>query len=172
MWQVAARRASGGRARASWGQAQGGQSLALRIVHSSVACSAEGCCSSRVHLLSHRHRACSGGELHYLHFPAFHCSVQACERFRKEGGQFECLYDSSEVRDTDITNANVLNHLALNVTQYALDAVVTASLIGQSSAFVGGFSSNMARLGYELLFARSTVPPLAITLDRPWFMYP
>ena len=88
--------------------------------------------------------------------------------------QIEVLSDADELRDLDITNANVLNHRRVNVTRYALEAISNTWLLSEAQLFVGTFSSNLGRLAFELMLANqsNSTMKFGFSLDLVWYAYP
>ena len=60
----------------------------------------------------------------------------------------------------------------MDITTYALTAILTVETLALGNVFVGTFSSNVFRLAYELAVAEGRVAEHACSLDVLWHASP
>lgn len=79
---------------------------------------------------------------------------------------------AQEMRHYGPNSKAALDTHALDITTYALTAILTVEILALGNIFVGQFSSNVLRLAYELAVAEGRVVDAACSLDVLWHASP
>ena len=79
---------------------------------------------------------------------------------------------AQELRHDGPNSKVALDTHTLDLTSYALTAILTVETLALGNAFVGQFSSNVFRLAYELAVAEGRVAHAACSLDVLWHASP
>ena len=99
-------------------------------------------------------------------------AAHAWQELPLHAGTVRVIAREGEVRGVSTATDQVVEMHKINVTRYGEEAVLNLLLMSHCRAFVGTFSSNFGRLGYEMAYARQHGHLFGASMDVFWHAYP